>query len=120
MTLTELMVYVTERDRISSQPDPWNRLYQLLPHTRSVGSVWEPEFPLILGAWDFSSDYDKRQRFHLHLQHAGQHGALDAVARFVLQLTESDWHHWGEWRQWWLQPTVCGEGDHPGISYYVA
>jgi hypothetical protein len=44
-----------------------------------VGAGWEPLLPLILAAWWDTSDGDKRDRFHLHLRRASDHGAIGPV-----------------------------------------
>jgi hypothetical protein len=53
---------------------------------------WEPPVPLILGAWWFTYDWQKRARFKLHLQWAEQRGCLDVVAAFLDTLRPNDWH----------------------------
>ena len=37
--------------RICLRPDPWNKLWELLPDRKRVGNGWEPALPLILAAW---------------------------------------------------------------------
>lgn len=96
MTLNELIAYGSRDGRVCPKPSAWSAVYNKLPGTRRLGNGWEPPLPLILGAWHVSSNDDKVARFHLHLQHAEAHGALGAIAAYLLKLQESDWHHRGE------------------------
>lgn len=96
MTLSELLDYANAEGRVCPKPQAWNTLYQHLPCTRRLGQGWEPPLPLIFGAWHFSTDVDKADRFRMHLLHADAHGGLEAIAQLVLGLKASDWHHSGE------------------------
>ena len=68
----------------------------MLPNRRRVGSGWEPPLPLILAAWDTTSDRPKMLRLAHHIEWAATHGALDAVDKFLRALREEDWHHVGD------------------------
>lgn len=83
----------TKNDRVCPLPQPWNRLYDLLPGKSRAGGGWSPALPLILAAWDASTDAMKRERFLEHLDWAASHGALDAVAAFLEGLPEEQWLH---------------------------
>ena len=87
-----LVVYAREDGRICPQPQTWNRLFELLPDKRRVGNGWEPPLPLILAAWDHSTDLEKRERFFLHIRWAADHGALDRVNQFIRAIPPSGWH----------------------------
>lgn len=87
-----LMVYAKESGRICPLPQAWNQLFNLLPDKRRVGNGWEPPLPLILAAWDHSSDLEKRERFLLHIRWAADHGALDRVNQFIRAIPPSGWH----------------------------
>jgi len=90
--LSALMAYVVEEQRVCPQPQIWNRLFNLLPERRRVGNGWEPPLPLILAAWDNTSDLEKRERFHLHIRWAADHGAFDQINQFVRALPSEHWH----------------------------
>jgi len=90
--LSALLAYVVEEQRVCPQPHIWNRLFNLLPEKRRVGNGWEPPLPLILAAWDNTSDHEKRERFHLHIRWAADHGALEQVNRFVRGIPAEQWH----------------------------
>lgn len=77
--------------RVCPQPIPWNQLWEMLPDRHRVGSGWEPPVPLILAAWHFTSDAEKRERFHLHLRWAADHGAIESVATFLNTIQPGDW-----------------------------
>jgi hypothetical protein len=93
MSTLESILALTQQDkRVCPMPQAWQRLYKLLPNTRRVGNGWEPPLPLILGAWDYSSDEDKRARLQEHLRWADAHQALPAVDQFLSTLEPDQWH----------------------------
>jgi hypothetical protein len=93
MTMLEKLIAESSKDgRVCRQPMPWNRLWELLLDRRRVGVGWEPPLPLILAAWWEASDNDKRERFHLHLRWASEHGAIDSIAALVSHMKPEDWH----------------------------
>jgi hypothetical protein len=91
-TLEATLALTLQDKRVCPIPQAWQRLYKLLPDTQRVGNGWEPPLPLILGAWDFSSDLDKRLRLQEHLRWADAHHALPAVHQFLSTLTPDQWH----------------------------
>jgi hypothetical protein len=86
------------RERVKSgtvicpQPQPWNRLWELLPGRIQRGGGWEPPLPLILDGWWYSTDTQKSLRFQQHLDWASSHGATDAVFDYLNSLSPADWH----------------------------
>jgi len=93
MITLEATLALTQQDkRVCPMPQAWQRLYKLLPNTHRAGNRWEPPLPLILGAWDFSSDLDKRLRLQEHLRWADAHQALSAVHQFLDALPPDQWH----------------------------
>jgi hypothetical protein len=88
----ELMAEASKDRRVCPQPMVWNRPWESLPGRRRAGAAWEPPLPLILAAWWEASDSAKRDRFHLHLRWASEHGALDAVADLLSSMKTEDWH----------------------------
>ncbi len=91
-TLEEIIATAAKAGRVCPQPDEWHRLWELLPNRRKKGLGWEPSLPLILAAWDHTSDAEKRERFHLHLRWAKEHGSLGEVASFIASLKPEEWH----------------------------
>ncbi len=87
-----LLGYARENGRICPQPQTWSRLFELLPDKRRVGNGWEPPMPLILAAWNHSTDLEKRERFLLHICWAADHGALDPINEFIRAIPPSEWH----------------------------
>jgi len=77
-------------------PQQWNRLYDMLPERRRVGSGWEPALPLILAAWHDTPALAKMLRLREHLVWADQHGVLPAVASYLESLKEHEWLHLGD------------------------
>lgn len=75
--------------RICPMRDPWQRLFDLI--RREGQQNLEP--PLILGAWDNSRDFEKRDRFISHLAAAAERPALiGRVEAFIEGISDEDWH----------------------------
>lgn len=74
-------------------PQRWNKLWELLPNRRRVGSGWEPPVPLILAAWNESSVLEKIIRLAAHIEWADRHSVLDSVSAFLRALREDEWFH---------------------------
>lgn len=89
-----LFTYCRQERRLVPVPQKWQELYKLLPNRRRKASGgFEPPAPLILAAWHFTSDEEKRHRLQEHLQWAETHGVLDEVELFLRGLPESEWCH---------------------------
>jgi hypothetical protein len=91
-TLEHLMVEANKDGRVCPQPVVWDRLWELLPDRRRVGSGWEPPLPLVLAGWWEASDSDKRDRFYLHLRWAFERGAIEPVATLISSMKPEDWY----------------------------
>ena len=78
--------------RVCPEPQPWNKLWEMLPERERRGASWEPPPPLILAAWWETSDAEKRERFIEHLRYADRHGALGEVEKFLASLSKDQWH----------------------------
>jgi hypothetical protein len=92
-TVERLTEFCHERRRVCPTPSRWHELWEMLPERKRVGSGWEPPLPLILGAWNYTSDSEKAVRLREHIQWAADHGCLPAVGRFLRNLPDSEWHH---------------------------
>lgn len=95
--LGDLIAYCSENGRVVPKPMVWRALYDRLPnrHQKPSGG-WEPALPLILGAWHYSSDLEKRLRLQEHLRWANAHDCLNDAEAMLKGLGESDWHHEGD------------------------
>jgi hypothetical protein len=91
-SLEALIAHATKDGRVCPQPMLWNRLWELLPDRRKIGTGWEPPIPLILGAWWHTSDSEKRARFQEHLRWAFERGAIEKMAEFISNMKPEDWH----------------------------
>lgn len=88
-----LIQLVTTAGRIVPKPIRWRELWELLEgKTQQGNGSWSPPLPLILSAWSYSDDQQKRSRFFEHLYWALQHGQLEQVTDFLMGLAESDWY----------------------------
>lgn len=88
----EFLARLHAQGRICPQPQAWNRLWETLPGRTRQGAGWQPPAPLILAAWAFSSDGEKRARFEQHLAWAEQQGALAQIRALLAALTPAEWH----------------------------
>ena len=91
--LENLLSYTNINNRICPIPHKWNELWKLLPNRTRVGSGWEPPLPLILAAWNFTEDYEKRARLVEHIKWAEKHGQIELASNFLRGLQEDEWHH---------------------------
>ena len=92
-TAQSLIAYCRENSRVCPEPGLWHNLWELLPERRQIGAGWQPSLPLILAAWDHTSNLEKMLRLADHIEWAEKHGSLAEVAAFLRNLTESKWHH---------------------------
>ena len=90
--LEQLLLETAGHGRVCPKPAPWNTLWELLPDRQRAADGWQPPLPLILAAWEHSSDHEKRERFELHLRWANDHDSLDDVATYLNTLEPDDWH----------------------------
>jgi len=94
--LDELIKYSKSNDRIIPCPIKWTELWQMLPDLKRSGDSWNPLPPLILGAWAYSTEQSKQERFFYHLRYAAKKDVLDKVSFFLINLSEFEWCHTGE------------------------
>ena len=93
-SLSNLIDFCKSNNRIV--PRDWYKLYKMLPNQKRKGGGWDPSLPLILAAWDCTTEEQKQERFFYHLKYAETHGVLDRVSRFLINLSETEWYHSGE------------------------
>lgn len=92
-TVESLISFCRENGRVCPQPQAWNELWNLLPAKQQKGSGWEPPLPLILAAWQHSSNLAKMMRLQEHIQWAQNHGELANISLRLRALNEEEWHH---------------------------
>ena len=75
---------------VCPKPIVWDRIYQRLRHYWQQGGEAgpEPPVPLILGGWNFSSDYEKNQRWLSLIEWAREAGCPELIPK----LTEEEGH----------------------------
>jgi len=95
-SLSNLIDFCRENNRIVPCPTKWNKLWEMLPNRERKGAGWEPTVPLILGAWWHSTEQEKQNRFISHIAFAEKKGILDKVSEFLRNLQETEWCHSGE------------------------
>ena len=88
-----LIAFCREHHRVCPLQQNWNTLFEMLPNRKRTALGWEPPLPLNLEAWDHTPAPLKTLRLAEHIEWAAQHGALDAVARFLRALPEEEWLH---------------------------
>lgn len=94
--LDDLLVFVQSDRRVCPLPPLWNEMWKVLSARNGVGQGVQPSAPLILGAWWYTSDADKRERFLYHIRWAADHGALPYVSAFIVSLSSDQWHYEGQ------------------------
>ena len=70
----------------------WSVMFKLLDGFGREEKHEQVPWPLILGAWHFSSDGEKHERFLLHLHIANERGLLPAVDKYLRSLTLEQWN----------------------------
>ena len=96
VTLEQALEDAQKNDRVCPQPLKWKELYDLLPKRVRKGNGWEPSLPLILAAWDDTPALSKILRLREHIEWASEHGCLDSIYEFMINLDENEWHHIGD------------------------
>lgn len=95
-TVESLIAYCHENNRVCPLPKLWNQIWEMLPDRVRDDAGWHPSLPLVLAAWHDTPAMLKMLRLREHIEWAAQHGALEAVARFLRELREEDWFHIGD------------------------
>jgi len=89
----EIIDYCQINNRICPLPQKWNELWLLLKERKQAGNNWEPPLPLILGAWNNTSNLLKKERLKEHIKWAEQQNQLIVICDFLHSLKEVDWFH---------------------------
>lgn len=93
LTLEQLVDYAKDKNRICPKPQIWNELWEKLKDKKRLGYGWNPPLPLILAAWDETSNKEKQERFIQHLEWADCHKQLEEVSLLLTGLSEESWFH---------------------------
>ncbi len=91
--MDDILQFAQANGKVCPLPKRWKELWEMLPDRKRVGIGWEPPLPLILAAWNETSDSEKRERLFHHIKYAGQHGALLRIADFLRSLQAHEWHY---------------------------
>lgn len=94
--LLQIIKLCESNNRVCPNSDKWNGLWQLLKNKKRDGNSWIPSLPLILAAWNFSSDSSKKERLIEHFKWAEKQNQLDEIFQYLITLKESDWYHKNE------------------------
>lgn len=96
-TFETLWGYCIDNKRLCPNPQKWNELFGMLKNRRQKPSGgFEPCAPLILNAWEMTMPIEKQLRFKEHIQWASDNNQLEEIGKYLRQLTETDWTHFGE------------------------
>lgn len=93
-SLSKLIDFCKSNKRVV--PRDWHKVWKMLPNRKRKGGGWEPSLPLILAAWNCTTEEEKQERFFYHLKYADIHDVLDKVSGYLSNLLESEWYHLGE------------------------
>ncbi len=97
ITVEQALIEVRRFNRVCPQPEPWQRLYQLLLSVAgSDGTRQQPPPPLTGRTWEATSAMPKRICLRDQLEWAAPYGALPQVMEFLMSLPETQWHHMGD------------------------
>lgn len=96
MTVDEIINQYEMNGRICPQPLKWKKMWELLRNKERKGNRWKPPLPLILQAWHFTSDFEKKIRLIEHLKWAVEQNQLNEIIEFLSELDENDWYHENE------------------------
>ncbi|HEX7891689.1 MAG TPA: hypothetical protein VF522_20230 [Ramlibacter sp.] len=88
----QLMVRARRNNRVCPCPPKWSQLYRELGGPRHADLPPPP----VDWIWTKLSSLQKRLFFREYLEWAQQRGELQAVARFMDTLSETDWVHMGD------------------------
>ena len=88
--LDNLLEYVSSDGRVCPNPQEWNKLWEMLPDKKRVGSSWDPPPPLILAAWSLPA-LPKIAQLREHIQYAYAHGVLEQVDEYLRGLKPEQW-----------------------------
>jgi hypothetical protein len=97
ITLDEVMLLARRKNRACPVPAKWAEFHKLLPARGADKARPLPApAPVDGGAWNVTSDMQKRLRLRDQIEWAEREGALGPVGEFLAGLTDEDWHHFGD------------------------
>jgi hypothetical protein len=86
-----LFGFVDSRNYICPNPNKWIELQKFMESNNQTNNDRFPP-PLILGAWGFTEDWEKRIRLKEQMHWAEKAGLLDLMDNYLKHLEPSDWH----------------------------
>lgn len=87
VNIDELLI----NNRVCPNPQIWNKIWERILQE----SEEEIAKPLILGAWHFTTDNEKKNRFLQHFQKAESLNITEIIMS-LLDIPETEWHHINE------------------------
>jgi hypothetical protein len=87
-----LIAYCLQENRVCPMPPKWHDLSERLDGS-APNAKTRVTRPVILAAWAYTSDFEKRTRLRDQIEWAHGHGLLSLVSSFLEALPESDWLH---------------------------
>jgi hypothetical protein len=95
-TLEKLLALCTQTNRVCPVGPVWQELYDAMVAKAPAGAAASLAPPLTGVEWTRTSPLAKRMTFKDQLGWAAKHGLVDDVHRFLVRLTETQWHHMGD------------------------
>ena len=91
--LNDLLSYCLNNGRVCPLPAKWNELWKILTKDREVQDSLKLNPPLILAAWNESTDQEKMLRLKEQLVYADQNSLIDLAESYLHRLNETHWYH---------------------------
>ena len=90
MTIENLIKFINSNGYICPNPDKWIALSQII----GVAVGGNPLTPLVLAGWNFSSDFEKKQRLLAQIEYAYSldDSLRDKFIKFIHDFNDNDWH----------------------------
>jgi len=95
-TWDETLSVINCNDRICPMPGRWSELYELLLEKKNRVNSKELPLPLTLASWWYSAVFEKKARLVEQIQWAADHGCINELYGFLVNLREADWYHTGD------------------------
>jgi hypothetical protein len=84
------------KSRVCPNPQAWDGLFEYINSRIAITEDEKFPPPLILAAWNFTSDEEKFERFHEQLRIVADKGYIRQIKVIMDNYAEDDWHHFGE------------------------
>ena len=88
-----LIEFVSSNEKICPEPGHWNEFYKLLLREAKIKDVTEKvPIPFVLGAWEGSTEFEKRQRLIEQIVFSQKYEFLEITELFLRSLKDSAWN----------------------------